>query len=303
MRNLMLAVTVLVGLVPSMCFACACGCGVFSVGTGSILPSGGGGTAFLEYDYMNQDRNWSGTSSAPAADNPDKDIRSNFYTAGLQYMFNRQWGMMAEVPYWNRLFVTTDNGNIGAFHHDALGDIRLLGMYTGFSNDMSTGVLFGLKLPSGDYTYPHFDRDTALGTGSTDLILGAYRQGALTDSGSWNWLVQGQWEWAFASRDGYRPGNELDAAAGMYYNGWAVGGDGQIAPLLQLIVADRLQDSGSKANPDGSGYQRLLAAPGLEYDEGDFKFFANVAVPVYQNMNGNQLVASRYYKFTVSYRF
>ncbi len=41
---------------------------------------------------MSQNKNWSGTSKAPAANNDDKDIRSNFYTAGVQYMFNRDWG-------------------------------------------------------------------------------------------------------------------------------------------------------------------------------------------------------------------
>ena len=34
--------------------ACACGCGVFAVGTSSLLPNGTGGTAFLEYDLLDQ---------------------------------------------------------------------------------------------------------------------------------------------------------------------------------------------------------------------------------------------------------
>ncbi len=40
-------------------------------------------------------------------------------------------------------------------------------MYTGFSDDMSKGIIFGLKLPSGSYTAAGFDRDTQIGTGST----------------------------------------------------------------------------------------------------------------------------------------
>ncbi len=288
----------------SAAYGCACGCGVFSVGTSSLFPSGSGTTAWLEYDYMNQDQNWSGTSSAPAANNDDKNIRTDFYTVGLQYMFNRDWGVMAEIPYWDRLFVTTqDDGSIAGFHHDALGDIRLLGMYTGFSPDMSTGIIFGLKLPSGDYTYPNFDRDTSIGSGSTDTIIGGYHQGGLTKDNIWNWFVQAQWQRAFATRDGYRPGNELDAAVGIYYNGWSVGANSQIAPQFQLIASDRLHDSGAQADPPDSGYQRLLLAPGLEYDVGSMKLFADVEVPVYQNFNGNQLVASRLYKFILSYSY
>lgn len=284
--------------------ACACGCGIFSVGTSALMPQGSGATAFLEYDYLNQTENWNGTSSAPAADNPDKDIRTDFYTAGLQYMFDRDWGLMAEVPYWDRLFVTTlGSGGVGGFHHDALGDIRLLGLYTGFSADMSTGVTFGLKLPTGDYTYPNLDRDTAIGTGTTDLILGAYHEMALDADNLWTAFLQGQWERAFAAHAGYRPGNELDAAVGVYYGGWELGRHSSLAPVLQLLVSDRRRDSGVKANPANSGYARLLAAPGLEFDSGGFKLYADVEFPLYQDVNGDQLVAPRQYKFIVSYAF
>ena len=291
-------------LFTSRALACACGCGVFSVGTSALLPNGAGDSAFLEYDYMNQTRNWSGTSSAPAANNDDKDIRTDFYTAGLQHMFNRDWGLTVEIPYWQRLFVTTmDDGSIGGFHHDALGDIRLIGMYTGFSDDLSTGLFFGLKLPTGDYTYPNLDRDTSIGSGSTDTILGGYHEAGLDTANNWTWFVQGQWQRAFKSRGGYRPGNELDAAMGVYYIGWELGAKSSLAPVLQVLVSDRWQDSGPQASIVGSGYQRLLVAPGLEFDTGKLRLYADVEVPVYQNVNGNQLVAPRQYKFIVAYSF
>ena len=84
--------------------------------------------------------------------------------------------MSIKVPYWFRTF-RTDIGIPGApdvetYRHSALGDIRVLGTYTGFSADMSSGLSVGLKLPTGDWTYPNFDRDTSIGTGTTDLLLG-----------------------------------------------------------------------------------------------------------------------------------
>lgn len=289
---------------PSLCLACACGCGVFSVGTSSLIPNGSGGVLFLEEDYYNQIDNWKGTSSAPAANNEDKNIRTQFYTVGLRYMLNRKWGFEVQIPYWQRLFITTlDSGGIGGFHHGAIGDIRLLGMYTGFSGDMSSGVTFGVKLPNGDYTYPNFDRDTSIGTGSTDLILGGYHEGVVTSSGSWNWFAQGQWESAVATRDGYHPGNELDGAAGVYYNGWTFGATKQLSPVLQLLVSDRQHDTGVNADPENSGYRRLIAAPGMEYDTGNLKFYADVEWPLYQNTNGNQLVGPRAYKLIMAYSF
>src|ERR1700674_2234061 len=137
--------------------ACACGCGVFEVATRSMIPTHPGGMAFLEYDNSNQHKKWSGASRASDDDNNDKRILTNFVTVGLQYMFNRQWGILAELPYWNRTFTTTDsNGGITKFEHSAVGDMRLRGVYSGFSPDMSTGVTFGLKLPTGDFSYPNF---------------------------------------------------------------------------------------------------------------------------------------------------
>ncbi|MFI4920657.1 MAG: hypothetical protein ACHQAZ_03325, partial [Gammaproteobacteria bacterium] len=181
MRRLvpLLSALVLSLLCATQAQACACGCGVFAVGTSALLPNATGGTAFLEYDFLNQTQNWSGTSAAKASDNDDKNVRSDFYTTGLQYMFDRDWGINLEVPYTDRLFITEDGGSLQSFHHDALGDVRVMAMYSGLSDDMSTGLSFGLKLATGDYTYTGIDRDTSIGTGTTDLLLGAYRQMSL----------------------------------------------------------------------------------------------------------------------------
>lgn len=298
------ALAIALSLTAGRVFACACGCGVFSVGTSSLMPNAAGGTAYLEYDYMNQDRNWNGTSSAPLTDNDDKDIRSAFYTAGLQYMFDRDWGIHISVPYTRRSFTTTlDTGGIGTFDHGALGDIRVVGVYSGFSDDMSSGLTFGLKLANGDYTYSGFDRDTAIGTGTTNLLLGGYHEGTLNVINTWSWFVQGQLDRAFNTRDGYRPGNELDAAGGVYYTGWTVGARGTLVPVLQVLVSERWRDSGINSNSDNSGYQRILAAPGLEYDAGKFRLYADIEFPLYQDVNGNQLVPSRLYKLIISYSF
>ena len=55
----------LFGFVPNIVLACACGCGVFEVGTSSMLPTSEGGMVWTEYDFMNQDINWSGSKVAP----------------------------------------------------------------------------------------------------------------------------------------------------------------------------------------------------------------------------------------------
>jgi hypothetical protein len=304
---LFLATACLFALLPSLALACACGCGVFDVGTGTMMPTDPGGTVWLEYNFMNQSQNWSGISSAPAANNSDKQIRTDFFTAGGQYMFNRQWGFQAEVPYWDRTFKTTTDypstGDTQVFNHAALGDVRLKGVYSGFSDDMSTGLTFGLKLATGDFTYPNFDRDSSIGTGSTDLLLGGYHQGDLTGDNLFNWFVDGQMDLPFLTQDNYRPGDEFDGALGSYYNGFDFGKSGKLSPLLQLIGSYRQHDVGLNADPADSGYRRLLISPGLEYDVSDVKLYGDVEFPIYQNMNGNQLTAPVLFKFIVGYSF
>lgn len=300
---LLLSASLLALLASGQAHACACGCGVFSVGTSALLPNGQGNTVFLEYDYLNQTQNWSGTSSVPAADNEDKNVRSDFYTIGLEHMFNRDWGISLAIPYTDRLFITEDGGKLGSFHHDAIGDVRFMGMYTGFSEDMSSGVLFGLKLATGDYTYPNLDRDTSIGTGTTDALVGAYHQANFRPDGEWSWFLQGHYDRAFGQRAGYRPGNELDLAAGTYYSGWQFGANRTLVPVLQALVSDRAQDNGVNADPPNTGYTRLLAAPGIEFDSGHLRLYADVEFPLYQDVKGDQLVSRVQYKFIVSYGF
>ncbi|MDE2157157.1 MAG: hypothetical protein KGJ32_14920, partial [Xanthomonadaceae bacterium] len=59
---------------PGDAIACACGCGLFEVGTGGQLPTTtqSGTTLFAQFAYLDQNQNWSGSSSAPAAANSDK---------------------------------------------------------------------------------------------------------------------------------------------------------------------------------------------------------------------------------------
>ncbi len=289
--------------IPSFSWACACGCGIFDVGTGSMFPSGQGGTIFEEYDFMDQGHNWSKSSKASNDDNSDKRIRTSFINTGAQYMFNRRWGIQVELPYDHRYFKTTDDsGDIVSFTHSAAGDMRIRGIYTGFSADMSTGLTFGFKVPTGDWTYPHFDRDTELGSGSTDALLGAYHRGAITTDKRFSYFIQDNVGQPFLTQGGYLPGTENDAAAGVYYNGWSMAGV-KMTPVAEVLNSYRSRDRGWPAHPTDSGYERVLISPGIELDYKRVMVYFDVGFPVYQYMNGNQLAASALYKVSVSYMF
>ncbi len=314
---------------PVLAEACACGCGVFDIGDGTFMPSDSpsGFTAWFRYSYMEQNQNWEGANKAPATDNADKEILTSFYTIGGEYMINRTWTVMAELPLYDRELATTDDGTVfGAAgsvykaHDTAQGDLQLTGVYTGLSSDMSTGLSFGVKLPTGDYTGPsgalggaEFDRDSLPGTGSTDIMLGAYHAGAVTTDGKLAWFAQGRYQIAVATRGGYRPGNEFDSAAGLSYSLGAFGKVSKVAPVLQLINSYRAHDTGPEADPLNSGYERLLISPGIEARMGKVRLFMDVALPIYQHANSapsvaiegtsGQLVAPALFKVQLSYSF
>ncbi len=291
-------------------YACACGCGVFDVATEGMLPRGLGGMLYIEYDYQNQNVDMLGDKRAPASANPDKKIATSFYTAGLQYYFDRAWGFQIEVPYDDRQFKTTGGatGNdIITTDWSDLGDIRIHGLYSGFFPDQSAGVDFGFKLPTGKWghndAYDDVDRDSELGAGGTDLLLGGYYRNNLTTDGTIDYFIQGELDVPMFTQDQYRPGVEWDSAAGVYLNGLR-SGHFRLSPIAQVIYSVRGHDSGANAaNPTQSGYERILLSPGLELDVHPFTVYADVELPAFQTFHGPQLAASWLAKVIVSYHF
>jgi hypothetical protein len=291
-------------------YLCACGCGIFDVGTSSMLPEGAGLTVYLEYAYQDQTINWNGSRPSSSANNPDKNIRTNFYTPGFQYFFNRDWGIQAEFPVANRSFTTTGGatGNdIVSTQWTALGDVRLQGVYTGFFADQSLGVSLGAKLPTGDFThndgYGDVDRDSEIGTGSTDILAGGFFRHYLTADGTFTWFAQALLDGPLLVHDRYRPGVEADGALGVYMNGLHFGSVG-ITPIAQVLDGLRGQDSGTNAaHPVASGYERVLVSPGLEIDLHPVMFYIDVELPVYAHVTGDQLVGASLFKMIISYRF
>jgi hypothetical protein len=220
-------------------------------------------------------------------------------------MFNRSWGMQVELPFAYRYFKTEVAPNqVTATTWGSLGDIRLEGIYTGFSDDLSTGVNFGLKLPTGNDNYNPsvVDRDTQIGSGSTDILLGGFHRGNLSEKYRLDWFSQAQLDIPTLTQAQYRPGFELDAAAGIDYRGWALG-RANIAPVAQVLFSERTKDYGAAANSPNSGYTRVLLSPGIEIHLHPVKIYADAEVPVFQNVNGNQLVAPVLVKVGVSYMF
>jgi hypothetical protein len=338
--SLAIASTSLTGLATTAAYACACGCSVFDVG-GGLLPQENdhGGRVFFEYWFSNQTQNYIGAAKGPPSANLDKNLNTSWYSVGFTYNFNRDWGVFMRIPTATRS-LTTDTGlppmgmGVQTFNVSALGDIEIDAMYTGFFKDMSTGVMFGLKLPTGNFTAPGLDRDNQIGTGSTDVVVSFFHRGMLTGDNAWQYYQQIRFQQPFAYStaadpqgffDGnpgvvqsYKPGLQVDGAVGVLYNNWYnVFGFDKITPLGQVIFSHRNHDEGTGADPFNSGFDRVMLSPGIEFtkvlDEANnrvMKFYADIEIPVYYRANAannvatdGQLLAPYMVKVVASYNF
>lgn len=302
-------------LLNNSAHACACYfCGGYDVGTGANFPQGPGGMVWTEYDFLSQSRNWSGTSTAPAADNPHKLIQTSWLSAGAQYFFNEDWGLSVVVPSANRLLrQESEHGDHGHGGHGGeggastirwwgMGDVRVSAYYTGLSPDMSTGFNLGVKIPSGDWTQPGVSRDNQIGTGSTDILFGFYHRHRITVDAKWMCYVNAQLDAPVITQAGYTPGLQFGATAGLYYSGLQIG-KLKIRPIAQAIFYNRASDSGPEADPGNTGYQQLALSPGIEFDLHPFRLYADVELPVLNNVVGNQLMAPATVRVILGYLF
>ncbi|GAP65073.1 lipoprotein [Mizugakiibacter sediminis] len=287
---------------PGAAHACACGCGVFDVAISSLFPSGAHTTLFAQAGYIDQTRNWSGTASAPAADNDDLHIRSSFYTAGVQTMFDRRWGLTVALPYTQRHLAMRDedSGELLRIDHGGIGDVRVLVTYTGFSPDLSSGLDFGVKLPTGDWTHAGLERDTQIGTGTTDLLLGGFHRFGFGADARWSGFARADLDLPSGSRRDYRPGAELNGVLGAYPQGWQLAPGVALTPVLEALLSARRHDRGAEADADNTGFTRVLAAAGLDLRVRRMHVYADVEAPLYQNVRGNQLIAPWQLRFTAS---
>ena len=174
-------------------FGCSsCGCTLNSDWSSQGYTTSSGLHWDLRYDYFDQSELRSGTRGVSRSDVPlpaEREVQQNTInrnlTLGLDYSPARNWGVNVLIPYFDRPHTTYDEGEteLSGSHSRGLGDVRVVARYQGFQPDLSIGVQFGLKLPTGEIgdTFRSgplagetVDRGLQLGTGTTDLLLGVY---------------------------------------------------------------------------------------------------------------------------------
>ena len=208
----------------------------------------------------------------------------------------------------DRTHGTIGEGDINSSYSRSagFGDVWLLGRYQGFLQDRSFGLQLGVKLPTGRIddafsTGPlageTVDRGLQLGSGTTDLLVGAYKFG--TFAPKWGYFVSALAQLPTDAKDGFRPGNALNLSAGARYTGFDV-----LTPQLQLNLRAEEPETGANADTANSGATLAYLSPGLTASlSSSFQLFAFLQIPVYQRVSGYQLEPRYLLSVGLNYRF
>jgi hypothetical protein len=301
---------------PQAAQACAaCGCSLNSDWASQGFNVGPGLRLDLRSDYWNQDQLWSGSKALsrsdfafPASQEVQGKTVNRQTTLGIDYSSSYNWGVAVNLPYLDRNHTTVGEGDTdeSGSHTKGIGDAKVLFRYQGLSADNRSGLQFGLKLPTGNFQRSFssgpavgspIDRGLQAGTGTTDALLGIYRNGTLNEKTGY--FVQALTQLPLNSRNDFRPGQQLTASLGLRYLDTTV-----LTPLLQLNLHAEDREHGDAADTANSGLREVSVTPGVDVrlnsHMGGFVF---VQLPVYQRAYGLQLLPRSYISAGMHYRF
>ena len=300
---------ILFSALPQRSYACAsCGCTLSAdAAMGySALP---GWRLSLEYDYIDQNQLRSGTQAAsgvPSGTELEHETVNQYVTAGLGYSPTSSWYLQLLLPYVIRSHSTYGEYDpteplpeLSRSFSSSLGDARFIASYQGFLPTHNLGVQLGVKLPTGRYgTAVNFysgpaageplDASLQPGTGSTDLLIGAYYYQAVSQN--FDAFVSGQFQAAVKEKmdqpgNDFRPGNATSVTFGLRYEA-----NPRWVPQLQVNLLHKEPDSGALADVQNTAGNVAYLSPGLTAElAATLHVFAFVQLPVYSNLYGTQL--------------
>jgi hypothetical protein len=235
------------------------------------------------------------------------------FVASVDWNLAPAWGLSVSIPYVDRdhRHIHNHRGEqlFETWSFRELGDIRAQARYEFYSmrDDpevaCSSGVTLGVKLPTGKHDVTNAEGEFAErtlqpGTGTTDLLLGAYWHADAPLTGL-SWFTRAQASVPMNSRDGYKPGKQLTLDAGMRYAATR-----DVGLMLQLNYQVKDRDRGVNAEPEDSGQRMLFVSPGISWNVSKgAQLYAFLQVPLYQAVNGVQLTAGWSALAGVSWRF
>ncbi|MGO9377796.1 MAG: TonB-dependent receptor [Dissulfurispiraceae bacterium] len=328
-----LGIASIIGLMTSAsAMACAsCGCTLSSDWENMQFSYAPGIKLDIRWDFIDQNqlRSGTGTISPSAASQViengspaevEKYTRNNYYTLGIDYSTSPNWGVNVQVPFIDRSHSTqgtASNGIDGGpgggqydSHTTSFGDVKVVGRYQGFIPGCSNlGILLGFKLPTGSYTETGtstdptapgpvpIDRGLQPGTGTTDIIVGAFYADYISQN--LGYFTQAIFQTALYATDQYRPGEGLNLNVGLRYMGFP-----NVTPQVQMNFKHVLHDTGDQSDSNNTGGTLLYFSPGVSVSVvNHVTMYAFVQLPVYQDVRGIQLAPQVTTSFGMRYSF
>jgi hypothetical protein len=248
----------------------------------------------------------------------EKQTINRYFTLGVAYTLDHDWSFRLQIPFVDRSHSTFDtaktsdlnDSSVSGVNVNSLGDIKFLTNWQGLLPSHNLGLQFGIKLPTGNYggqatddspivgrnpvsfnsgnkTGNPLDASLQAGTGSTDLILGAFYLQPISQN--FDAFINGQLQVAVihnldqAGSD-FRPGNQQSLSLGLRY-----AENPNLMPQIQLNITHKNSDQGALADTFASGTSAYIS-PGISASitEG-LQAFAFLQVPIYSNLQGYQL--------------
>ena len=308
-------------IAPISTWACAsCGC-TLNDDAAMGYSAAPGWRLSLEYDYIHQDQLRSGTHTiarVPDGNELERETLNRYYTVGLDYGPNPDWNIALRIPYVNRTHSTYGAYDstqplpaLSSSRSSSLGDVKLIGSYQGVLPAHNLGLQLGVKLPTGRYgTAVNFNSGpnagTALdaslqpGTGSTDIIVGAYYYQAIRYD--FDFFVNAQYQSALEHKQNepgkeFRPGNTTSVSFGVRY-----GASPKWVPQLQMNLLHKGVDQGALADVYSTAGYMAYVSPGLTAQvAGNLHAYSFAQVPVYSDLVGYQLFPRYTFSVGASY--
>lgn len=262
---------------------------------------------------------------------------NRYLTLGVGYAPDANWNVRAAVPILVRTHSTYGAStnpltpdDISGAKVDGLGDIKFITGYQGWLPTHNLGMQLGIKLPTGAYGGPNADArgvaghrpvafssgpnaqqtspgnllDTSLqaGTGSTDLIVGAYYYQPISQN--FDAFANGQFQAAVTQKldqsgADYRPGNQATISVGLRYEAHP-----KIVPQLQVNLSRKSHDQGALADTGDTAGTVAYLSPGVTAAVGHVaQFYGFVQLPIYSHLQGYQLFPRWTASVGVSYAF
>ncbi len=260
-------------------------------------------------------------NNAGGSQEVEHETINRYFNLGISYSPNASWNFGAIIPYIDRSHTTYGNAttdqltpdNLSGATSKGLGDIKLIGSYQGFLPTHNLGVQLGVKLPTGHYggqnvltgaavgRSPSFFSsgpnasagqalDTSLqpGTGTTDLIVGAYYYQPISQN--FDAFINGQFQSAVVENlnqpgADYRPGNMATVSLGLRYEA-----NPKVAPQLQVNIYHKSLDQGALADTANTAGTVIYISPGVTVSVWkNVQIYGFVQRAVYSKLVGFQL--------------